>query len=185
MTRARTRSVYAGLGGAAFMLVVLLILQSFLGSGLFSTKTVTVTTSDAYEQVSNAYANHLMQLGAGNISALVNGYETNATVEWAGVVVGQTGNYTGSASFGVLLRSTIGKFINFSVSEESQMIGVKSSARVVVNSTLNFHADSAVLGKVNGTIVAQDTYEHVGDSWLISHELWNFTQFNTQYYFGR
>jgi hypothetical protein len=54
------------------MLIILLVLQSLIGSGLFSTRTVTVavTTSDAYEQVSDAYAYHLMELNARNISAL-------------------------------------------------------------------------------------------------------------------
>ncbi len=171
--------------GAAVMLIVLLVLQSFIGSGLFSTRTVTVTltTSDAYEQVSDAYANHLMQLNARNISALVSGYESNATVEWTGVVGGLTGDYSGSANIKILLGSLSGKFINFSLSNEYQSVGVKGNVSVV-DSTFDFQAYSSIEGNVNDTIVAQDTYHHTGNSWMIAHEVWNFTQFDVQFYVG-
>jgi hypothetical protein len=58
MKRSGTQSAHTSLllsAGAAIMLIVLLVLQSLIGSGLFSTRTltVTVTTSDAYEQVSD------------------------------------------------------------------------------------------------------------------------------------
>ena len=79
------------------MLIVLLVLQSFIGSGLISTRTVTltVTTSDAYEQVSDAHGNHLMELNDTvcvvggqcslvDMSAVIGDYEDNATVEWLG-----------------------------------------------------------------------------------------------------
>jgi Na+-transporting NADH:ubiquinone oxidoreductase subunit NqrD len=73
--------------GAGLTLIILLVLQSFIGSGLFSTRTVTVTVtnSDAYEQVSDAYAYHLMVLNARNINAVPGEYESNATVEWRGL----------------------------------------------------------------------------------------------------
>jgi len=170
--------------GGAVMLVVLLVLQSLLGSGLFSTKTVTVTvtTSDSYEQVASAYASHLAQLSAGNISAVASGYESNATVEWTGAAAGAlTGNYSGAGNIKILLGSFTGKLFNFSLSNEYQSVGVKGNVPVV-NSTFNFQGYSAIEGKVNGTVLAQDTYEHVGNSWLIAHEMWNFTQYYVQFY---
>ncbi len=169
--------------GAALMLVVLLVLQLLLGSGLLSTRivTVTVTTSDPYEQISDAYTSHLMQLSARNITALVSGYERNATVEWTGVSTGMTGVYSGSANIEILLRSFTGKFLNFSLSNEYQSVGIKGNVSMV-NSTFDFQAYSTIEGNVNGTIVAQDTYDHIGNSWLIAHEVWNFTQFNEQFF---
>lgn len=179
--------------GAGLTLIVLLVLQSFLGSGLLSTRTVTVTTStvttvttsDAYEQVANAYTNHLTQLSARNIDAVVSGYESNATIEWTGAIgEGGTGNYTGLANIRILLGSFTGKFnSNFSLSNVYQAIGVKTNARVVVSSTFNFQGYNAVIGNVNGTIVAQDEFaQDGGGAWLIAHETWNFTKYNEQYY---
>ena len=180
----RTRDGILAASGAALMLAVLLVVQSFVGSGLFSTKTVTVTltTSDAYEQVADAYASHLEQLSARNIPAAVSGYESNATVEWTGVVAGMNGNYSGAANIEILLGGDFfGKLINSSLSNEYQSVGVNGKVPVV-NSTFNFQGYSSVEGNVNGTIVAQDTYEHVGNSWLIAHEVWNFTQYYAQFY---
>ncbi len=37
-----------GLGAAVMLIIVLVVLQSFLSTGLISTTTVTITTSDAY-----------------------------------------------------------------------------------------------------------------------------------------
>jgi hypothetical protein len=166
--------------GAALMLIVLLVLQSFVGGGLFSMRTVTVSTADAYEQVANAYADHLTQMTARNIPALVSGYESNATVEWTGGVGGLTGKYSGSTDIGILLTSFFGKLYNSSLSNEYQSIGVKGDVSVV-NATFDFQGNSTVVGKVNGTVISRDVYEHAhGSSWLISRETWNFTRFNEQ-----
>jgi hypothetical protein len=185
MKRRGTQSSHAGLlvgAGAAIMLIVLLVLQSLIGSGLFSTRTVTVTAtnSDAYEQVSEAYANHLMELKARNINGLPGEYETNATVEWKGVAPELNGNYSGAADVKILWGSFIGKFnSNFSLSNEYQSIGeVKGSNAWMVNSTFNFHGYDVAIGDVNGTVVAQDFYAQASDTWLIAREIWNFTQFN-------
>jgi hypothetical protein len=165
------------------VLVVLLVLQSLLGSGLFSTKTVTVTvtTTDPYEQVASAYASHLAQFNAGNISAVASGYGSNATVEWTGAVQGMDGNYSGAGNIKILWGSFIGKLLNFSLSNEYQSVGVSGSVPVV-NSTFNFQGYNTIEGETNGTVIAQDAYEHVGNSWLIAHETWNFTQYNVQFY---
>jgi hypothetical protein len=167
--------------GAGLTLIVLLVLQSFIGSGLFSTRTVTVTVtnSDAYEQVSDAYANHLMAFNARNINALPDEYESNATVEWIGVNPGLNGNYSGAGDIKILWGSFIGKLANFSLSNEYQSLGeVNGSNAWMVNSTFNFDGYDAVLGNVNGTVVAQDLYAHVDGAWLIAKEIWNFTRFN-------
>jgi hypothetical protein len=167
--------------GAGLTLIVLLVLQSFIGSGLFSTRTVTVTVtdSDAYEQVSDAYAYHLMVLNARNINAVPGEYESNATVEWTGVNPGLNGNYSGAGNIKILWGSFIGKLTNFSLSNEYQSLGeVNGSNAWMVNSTFNFNGYDVVVGNINGTVVAQDLYAHVNGTWLIAREIWNFTQFN-------
>jgi hypothetical protein len=168
--------------GAAIMLIVLLVVQSLIGGGLFSTRTVTVTvtSSDAYEQVSDAFAYHLMQLNDRNISAVAGEYQSNATAEWTGVNPGLNGNYSGAGNIKILWGSFIGKFnSNFSLSNEYQSVGeVKGSNAWMVNSTFNFDGYDAAVGNVSGTVVAQDLYGHVGDTWLIAREIWNFTRYD-------
>lgn len=179
----RNRDGVLAASGAALMLAALLAIQSMVGSGLLGTKTVTVTVtaSDAYEQVADAYSSHLMQLGARNITALLGGYERNATVKWTGVVPGAAGTYSGLINVMLLFSSFTGKFVNFSLSDEYQSMGVNDSVPVV-NSTFDFLGYSSVVGYVNGTVVAQDVYGHAGDSsWLISRETWDFTRYNEQF----
>jgi ketosteroid isomerase-like protein len=180
-TSRRTREGILVASGAAVLLVALLVLQSILGSGLFSTKTVTVTltASDPYEQVASAYATHLEQLRARNISAIPSGYKSNATVEWTGVDPGMNGNYSGAGNIKILWGSFIGKFTNFSLSNEYQSIQVDGDFSVV-NSTFDFRGYDSAVGMLNGSVVAQDVYENAGGSWLIVRETWNFIQFNGQ-----
>jgi hypothetical protein len=96
--------------GTGFALIVLLVIRSLIGSGLLGTRIVTSTTTgalssipDAYNQVASAYASHLLLLDSRNISALVSGYESNATIEWTGNAAGGAGNFTGSGNIRILL----------------------------------------------------------------------------------
>jgi hypothetical protein len=180
----RTRDGILVTLGAAVMLVVLLVVQLLVGSGLLSTKTVTatVTATNPNEQVANAYAEHLQLLPFSGhyVSELVSEYEANATIEWTGIEAAGTGNFSGLNNISLALGSFFGKFINFSFSAESQSIEAEGDVSVV-NSTLSFRAYSSVVGQINGTIIAQDVYQHAGSSWLISRETWDFTQFNEQF----
>jgi hypothetical protein len=160
---------------------------------IFST---TVTAQDAYleGEVANAYATHVAQLSSRDISALPGDYESNATVEWIGGYPGLSqigaypGTYSGARNISILWGGTIGKFINFSVSDEHQSIGIKGDVSLV-NSTLDFRGWTYCItnfgsmgGIVNGSVAAQDVYEHVSNSspWFITSEIWNFTPFNVQ-----
>jgi hypothetical protein len=169
---------------------------STLTSQQTTLSSTTVTAQDAYleGEVANAYATHVAQLSARDITALAGGYESNATVDWTtGSTTALTpigfyispGTFSGAVNIAILWGSTIGKFINFSVSDEHQSIGIKGDV-FLVNSTLDFrgwtYCDSSVgsEGTMNGSVVAQDVYEHVSNSssWFIARESWNFTQFN-------
>lgn len=171
--------------GGALTVIVLLVAQSFVGNGLLTTKTVTltVTAPAPYEQVAIAYDTHLANLNSRNIPALTSEYQRNGTIEWVGVVAGLAGNYSGETNIEILWGSFVGKFINFSLSDEYQSIGVEGNVSVV-NSTFDLHAYSSIVGNVNGAVISKDTYEHIGSSWLIGRETWNFTQFNEQFPVG-
>jgi hypothetical protein len=172
------------LGAAvAVLMVASLGAGYFVGSGRTSTVTsttsVTITTSDASEQVASAYEAHLMQLSSRNVDALPSEYEPNATVEFTGSQAAGPGNYTGASDIKILWGSFIGKFTNFSLSNQYQSIRVEGNFSVV-NSTFDFRGYNSVVGMVNGSVVAQDVYVNVGGSWLIARETWNFIQFNGQ-----
>jgi hypothetical protein len=82
-------------------------------------------------QVTDAYANHLGELSAGNVTALVSQYERNATIDWTGVRGAPTiGKVSGSINIGIALTSFLGTehLKNFSLSNEHQAIGVNGNA---------------------------------------------------------
>jgi hypothetical protein len=156
----------------------------------------TLLAPDAYSEgeVANAYATHVAQLSGRDIIALGGGYESNATVYWTGDALELAGTYSGVTNIEILWGSTIGKSINFSVSDEHQSIPVIQGDAYVVNSTLDFQlwtyyycSDDAgtALGNINGSVVAQDVYEHIpnnnnSSSWSIARETWNFSQLNVR-----
>jgi hypothetical protein len=176
--------IFVGVG-AGTMLIVLLLSQSFIGSGLFSTKTVTTTATVtvstipiAYEQVASAYANRFLLYEAKNVSALLNGYESNATVQWTGQAQPVAGNHTGSNEISTLLGIFPGQMENLTVTIDDQSPVVLKGDYLVIDSTFDFAGYSTVDGNIRGTIAAQDSYAHVGSSWLIARETWNILRFS-------
>jgi len=167
--------------GAGLMLVVLLVLQSFIGSGLLSSKTVTSTTTaatstipDAYQQLAAGYANRLLLLEARNVSGLVGGYEGNATIEWTGQMPNMAGTYNGSNEIHTLLNESFpGDMVNLTLSIENQTIAGPQGRYWVVNSEFEWAGYSSRCGVVNGKIAAQDSYVYSNDAWLIARETWN------------
>lgn len=154
-----------------------------------TTASTVSTVPDAYEQVASAYANQLLLLDARNISALASGFASNATVEWKGYANGlQQGrfvnrdlasNYTGSKEISTLLSAFLTNAYYILVSNETQTIGAKGNSWIV-NSTFHFAGNSSTVGTFDGTIVAQESYVHIGNTWLISNEVWNFTYYETE-----
>ncbi|HVC27518.1 MAG TPA: hypothetical protein VND40_05100 [Nitrososphaerales archaeon] len=177
--------------GAGLTLIALLVLQSLVGSGLLSTRTVTSTAAittvstvpEVYYQVASSYANHLYLLNSSYSFALKSDYESNATIDVRGVMPGLVGSYTGQSNISIFLGSFREKFLNFSVSNESQTIAPEGSYWVV-NSTFEVHAYSSVVGNTDMAIAAEDSYAHVGNAWLIAHETWNFLKFDEQFPVG-
>ena len=163
-------------------------MQLLVGSGLFSTRTVTSTTTvtivstvpDAYAQIASIHANYLALLNSSDTAALKSEYESNATVVWKGEAPGLVGNYTGLLNIGILLGSFRDPFLNFSVSNETQIITPKGNLWIV-NSTFDIHGYGSVVGNTDIAIAAEDSYVHVGNTWLIANETWNFLTFNMQF----
>ena len=152
---------------------------------LTSVSTVS-TVPDAYDQVASTYANQLLLLDAMNTSALVSGYETNATVEWKGNSGGCDSNYSGTAEIATPLGGLLANDTYFLVSKETQTIRAEGNYWIV-NSTFDFAGNSTAnksiaypyIGTFRGTIAAQDSYVHVGARWLVTSETWNFIRLDT------
>jgi hypothetical protein len=174
--------------------VVLLLVGALAGYlyGVNSTPTKTTTATavttipDAYDQVASTYANQLLLLNSKNASAVASRYESNATVEWKGVAMGvegsgDVGNYTGSKNITALLSAFLTHHVgDLLVSNETQTIGPDGSFWVV-NSMFDFAGNSTLVGGFKGTIAAQDSYVHVGNTWLIAGETWNFITYIEQF----
>jgi hypothetical protein len=170
--------------GAGLTLIVLLVLQSFIGSGLLSTRTVTSTATvmalptEDYSQVASAYTNHLFTLNSMNMSALLGEYESNATIEWRGQLTGLAGNYTGSNNISRLLGVFPGRMVNLTLTNQNQpiVVGVQLNY-LVVSSTFDFYGFDSFDGNINGIITAQDSYTSVSNTWLIARETWTWISF--------
>jgi hypothetical protein len=167
--------------GAGLMLIVLLVLQSFVGSGLFSTKTVAFPPSQDYAEVAAAYSDHLSTFSSRNISAILDEFASNATVDWKGQAGGLEGNYTGAEAMENLLKDFPGHMVNLTLSEEGQPIVGVQGGHMVAGSTFGWSGYTTIFGVVSGMVVAEDSYVHVGGAWLISEETWNYVMYNEQF----
>ena len=155
-----------------------------------SISTTTVqTVPDAYEQVAGSYANHLLLLDSGNTSALIGGYERNATVDWKGNSGGCDGNYTGTRMLTALMMALLSNDSRFAVQNETQTISAEGSHWVVTSSfgfagssNSNKSSASPYSGTFEGTIASKDSYVLVGHAWLIASETWNFLHFDSTFF---
>lgn len=120
----------------------------------------------------------------------MSGYSGNSTVQWTGVW--DLTNVTGQGSIGIKLGGFAAQFGDsqipgdshfgfFSLSNESMTIGAEKNYWIV-NSTFSFLGANQPQGKINGTVVAQDSYVNICDAWLIARETWNFTRYNAQFF---
>jgi hypothetical protein len=184
--------------GAGLALIVLLVLQSFIGGGLLGTKTVTVTVTSIQQPaaiVSGLFAEHMLLLDSRNVSAVVGQYEGNGTITWTSE--GQcecnslNGNYTGTANitqlmnrllFGINANGSGFGMQSFMAENLTQKLAAASTVSVMVNSTFAILEYSIAQGNINGTISAQDSYMYsaTNHTWLISRESWNFLSYYIQ-----
>lgn len=180
--------------GAGLALIVLLVLQSFTGSGFFGTKTETVTstvtsTERAFDSVNGSFAEHMTLVGSKNVSAIMSQYDRNAIVNWNGEAVGLAGTYIGAYNVSLLLNRFFETFVSgtgggpFVIANVTRTIAVTAEGYATVNSTFSFSGQSTQWGPSSGTISAQDSYAYSAAAgiWLISRETWTFVSFALQY----
>jgi hypothetical protein len=159
---------------------------------ILSTLTTTFTAvstesapQDEYEQVADAYVDHILMLDGRNVSALMSGYEDNATIMWKGLSGGCDGNYSGSSAILALLGMMLTNEQYFLVSNETQVLQAVGN-NWLVSSTFSFSGDSTgnhsvdipFVSSYEGTVSAQDSYVKAGKTWSIASETWDFLYYD-------
>jgi len=175
------------------MLIVLLILQSFTGTGVIGVKTETTTvtatlSSQEVNIVSDSFASHLNDFESMNILAFVEEYEHNATIRWAGDL---NPCCRMSPSPGGL-QLALNQGLWFGLGSSAQIVDVvglnevfsaSADNYVVLNATFVLEGTSSLFGNFNSTVQAHELYAYSTwpqDAWLIGQESWNFLNFKCQ-----
>jgi hypothetical protein len=192
------------LGGGAALLLVGAIAGYLYGVSSTPTKTTTApmetttltstftapsTSLDAYEQVSDSFASHMLLISERNPFAIVSQYQENATVKWTGNIGGLQGLYNGTGVIFLLMNdSFIGQAGLFSIGNATQAVLAVSADSAMVNSSFEISGQMYNFGyypttSFNGTVSAQDFYKYSASqgAWLISRETWNFLDVAFQY----
>jgi hypothetical protein len=153
-----------------------------------TTTTMTVTSTATPTQlagsvVGDSFAEHLLLFSSRNVSAIVSQYETNATVQWNGAYC-FSGIYAGAGFITLNLNLFLIKYTNLLDIGNVTLMTTTTAANgsVMVNSSFNMVGQSRTYySNFTSDISAQDTYVYstTVSAWLISHEIWEFTEFNS------
>lgn len=190
MSRSSTqrRGVALAVVLGALAIVALLVVQSLASSGVGGDQTSSSMESTSVQQTpsfaQNDFAEHMRLLASGNVSSLVEEYQKNASLVWLGEApFGLKGSYNGTLNIDTLLRAFYTKIVNGSmaISNQTSKVVATSGSTVTLNSTFDFSGKSSLFGSMNGTVFAQDSYGYANSTWLITHEVWNFTRYTVQY----
>jgi hypothetical protein len=173
--------------------IVALVLAALLGFVVVTSqsmvKTVTVTTTvvpaqQAAEMVGDSFAQHMLSLTSGNVSAIVSQYEGNANVTWIGHGgFCLAGLYAGSGDIMILFGDFVGQVAPALVMGNlTWTVTAEANGSMAVNSTFDFAGHGPANGIANGTVSAQDSYAYstTKSAWLISQETWDFLTFSSQ-----
>lgn len=160
------------------------VYESGIRSTLTSTSTlaVTVTVSTvpvAYQELANVSTNHLVAIQSRNVTAMLLGYESNATLRLMGSASGLAGTYHGVSEIAALMNVSFpARVENLTLSDVSQTVIGPRGSYWVVNSSFNWEGYSVIDGSVSGTILAQDIYVHQANgTWAIANETWDSTRY--------
>lgn len=157
----------------------------------FSTITVS-TSANAYDQVADSFANHILFLSERNATAIASQYAENATVIWTGAQDGGgLGGLYNRTEIPVLMsEGYIGKEHSFAIGSVNRTITIVSNRSATVDSTFNLFGQGEYIVAIpglgwnafNATVSAHDSYVYSApnNAWMISNETWNFTSFNME-----
>lgn len=175
-------------GGATLTLIILIVLQSFIGSGLLNTRneTSTATSTATMPPSMNPFVYQwVYYINARDVSDLANMYAQNANVTWKGTLGDAAGTYYGRSDIKVLFGSFIGlettviaRIANYSVMAVNPY-QANATFSLSMNGTDAATGDSLFF-KVN---VSQEwRYSAVAgeggqQQWEIANESWDYTTY--------
>jgi type II secretory pathway pseudopilin PulG len=148
-----------------------------------------VSTESANE-IRSAYAAHFKNIESQNLTAVVRGYENNASIDFKGNVSSLAGHYAGLASILVLYQSVLSPnvFGTVNLTNMSYDVNVLGGGKAIVNSTFTMHGNSTMFSTLRGgspapgtytaSVSSGVTYVRLGTAWLISAETWDFITFD-------
>jgi len=168
-------------------LAIALVSVVFDSGSMVRTVTVTTTvppTQQATAMVDGSFAQHMVLLSTGNVSAIVSQYETNANVTWTGKSQCYDGFYNGTGYITELMDAfLLSGTPALAIGNVTMTTTSETNGTVLVNSEFGFASPGpSGGGMVNGTVSAQDLYGYSATrgAWLISQESWDFLSFNGQ-----
>jgi len=115
-----------------------------------------------------------------DVGGLSNLYAADACVTWSGAP-GLDGNYLGQGNIKILYGSSIGKTSVLNASIATYNEKPASPTSVDVSMTIMMHGNSSVVGGMNATIDATQTWSYNGGHWQIVKENWNYKVFKVQF----
>ncbi len=136
-------------------------------------------TNDPASQVRSAYAAHLKDFESEDVTALTAGYQSNATIQLTGNILGLGGDYHSVTNITTLYRFILSRafFATVGVTNLNYSVNVKGN-EAVVNSTFTMQGNSTSPAIGTGTYVAKVvsgvSYIHIGNAWFISKETLDF-----------
>ncbi len=187
-SKRRTSVVFAI--GCLVGVSILLLLELITSLIPLGTRTTTLTLTMvpptmAVELVNDSYSRHIVSFESGNASNVISQYSQNATVKWSGRAFCLNGIYVGQSYIKLFFQSFLDQTAPFPIIRNtSTAIMREDNGSVIVSSSFTFSSNgSPTYGMINGTVQAQELYAYssTAESWLISHETWNITEFYSQY----
>jgi ketosteroid isomerase-like protein len=132
--------------------------------------------ADPAAQINDDFYSHLQSIHSMNVSSIVQGYASNATVRFDVQGPGQpgTGNHTGTKNIGNLFGGSI--FQEFAVPNFTAM---NSTVKVdgntaTLDSTFIMSGYNAAGNPQSAKVSAHDVYSRSSHDWLVSYEVWTF-----------
>ncbi len=149
-----------------------------------SSSTTSSSTSSTSSQASpppgakEAFDQHLSNIGTRNIPVVLQDYTDNPVVVWTGNTVGLGGQYSGVGNIRLLYATALSTAQQINLIPSNYIVKNNSASKVTVNATLALSGTSSILGKFNGTILAQAVLTLSNGAWKISNEAWYYKTLN-------
>ncbi len=116
-----------------------------------------------------------------NVGGLSSFYAQDAAVTWSGQASGLAGTYNGQGNVRILFGSSIGKTIVLNATITNYNEKPVNPSNIDVTMTVNMKGNSSVVGALDSTVDASQSWHYVNGQWEIAQETWNYKTFIVQF----